>query len=306
MGKFDKIFTINGEVPQNSVETPQPQEVVIEEVPTVTETHVAESGDKWETNEINVIELKDITLKFGDYTLFNKLNLTIPDFKNRGQFITILGGSGSGKSCIARLITNLESPTSGERKLYGKPYDDKTHIPMVFQSYSSYPWASVEENIALPMKLKGIDEETIQNYTSRLIDAVGLRGHEKKYAQTPPLSGGQLQRVALARALATNSPIIVLDEFSSGLDLNTKTAMDEMLYKIYCDKEVDRTFILITHDISEALFLSQRIFVLSSKTHTFSKIIDIDYNVDYRNRNEIISHPKYKEYYNQIEEALAE
>ena len=137
----------------------------------------------------------------------------------------------------------------------------------------------------------------------RIIEAVGLKGQENKFAKTPPLSGGQLQRVALARAIATNSPIIVLDEYSSGLDVASKATMQEILHKIFQDKETDRTFILITHDISEALFLSQKIYIMG-ENHTIIKEMNIDYGSDVRNRAEILSSDKYKDYYKEIEDIL--
>ena len=258
-----------------------------------------------EVKDINVLELKDITLKFGNFTLFNKLNFKIQDFTHTGQFITIMGKSGSGKTQLSRLISGLSMPTSGERFIYGEPFTDKTFIPTVFQQYSSFEWMTVLENVELPMKMKGVDEKTRKEYAMRIIEAVGLKGHENKYAKMPPLSGGQLQRVALARAIATNSPIIVLDEYSSGLDVASKATMQEILYKIFQDKETDRTFILITHDISEALFLSQKIYIMG-ENHTIIKEIDIDYGTEIRNREEILSSDKYKEYYKEIESILTE
>ena len=297
MGKFNELFEDKNK--EFEIKTWQNSLGVQFEKPNAM-LHIRQNKD------VDVLELKDITLKFGDFTLFDKLNFKIEDFTHTGQFITIMGKSGSGKSCLSYLISGLSVPNSGERFIYGKPYTDKTFIPTIFQQYSSFEWMTVLENVELPMKMKGIDEKTRKEYAMRLIEAVGLKGHENKFAKTPPLSGGQLQRVALARAIATNSPIIVLDEYSSGLDVASKATMQEILYKIFQDKETDRTFILITHDISEALFLSQRIYIMDGKTHSFSKILDIDYGTNYRNREEILSSEKYKEYYKEIEKSLKE
>lgn len=295
MGNFNKLFTV-------------------ETVDKNIDNKVLPSSDISDNNrnkfldceDVNVLELKDIVLKFGNFTLFDKINFTIPDFKSKGQFITIMGKSGSGKTQLSRLISGLNKPNSGEIMLYGKPYTDKTFIPTVFQQYSSFDWMTVLENVELPMKMKGIDKETRYKKAMELIELVGLKGHENKWAKMPPLSGGQLQRVALARALASNSQIIVLDEYSSGLDVASKATMQGILMNIFNDRKIDRTLVLITHDISEALFLSQRIFIMDSKTHNFSKVIDIDYGSDERNRDEILSSDKYKEYYKEIEDALKE
>lgn len=165
---------------------------------------------------------------------------------------------------------------------------------------------TVFENVELPMKMKGVDKDTRRKKAMELIELVGLKGHENKWAKMPPLSGGQLQRVALARALASDSQIIVLDEYSSGLDVASKATMQNILMNIFNDRRIDRTLILITHDISEALFLSQRIFIMNSETHNFSKVIDIDYGNEIRNRDEILSSEKYKEYYKEVEKLLKE
>lgn len=296
MGKFNKLFTVE------TVEKETTNSVV-------TQTSVIENANSenyMECKETNVLELKDIVLKFGNFTLFDKINFTIPDFQGKGQFITIMGKSGSGKTQLSRLISGLTKPNSGEINLYGKPYTEKTFIPTVFQQYSSFGWMTVLENVELPMKMKGIDKETRYKKAMELIDLVGLKGHENKRAKMPPLSGGQLQRVALARALASDSQIIVLDEYSSGLDVASKATMQGILMNIFNDEKVDRTLILITHDISEALFLSQRIFIMDSKTHNFSKVVNIDYGSDKRDRDAILASDKYKQYYKEIEDALKE
>lgn len=145
-------------------------------------------------------------------------------------------------------------------------------------------------------------KDTIRKKAMELIELVGLKGHENKWAKMPPLSVGQLQRVALA----SDSQIIVLDEYSSGLDVASKATMQNILMNIFNDRRIDRTLILITHDISEALFLSQRIFIMNSGTHNFSKVIDIDYGNEIRNHDEILSSEKYKEYYKEVEKLLKE
>lgn len=251
-------------------------------------------------NGPNVIELEDVTVSFGNFKLFDKLNFTIPDFKGEGQFISIMGGSGSGKTQIARLISGLRKPDSGTIKIYGKPYTDKTHIPMVFQQYSSFPWMTVLDNVALPMKMKGIPKKEREEKAMEILKMVGLEGHEYKWAQYPTLSGGQLQRVSLARNLAADSQIMILDEYSSGLDTTSKATMQEILLKVFYDDKIDRTFIMITHDINEAIYLSQRVYLLDSNTHTFSDVIDIKFNCK-RDRS-IINSLKYQEYYRKIDD----
>lgn len=313
MGKFDTLFKEPENTKVSTVDNTsesiagailKPSEAQNNTEP----TSVEENNEKtvmdgiYGCEPLDVINLKDITLKFGNFTLFDKLNFRIPDFKGMGQFITIMGKSGSGKTQLSRIISGLTKPNEGEVLMYGKPYTDKTFVPTVFQQYSSFEWMSVLENVMLPMKMKGIDKKVAKEKALELIDLVGLKGHEDKWAKMPPLSGGQLQRVALARSLASDSQILVLDEYSSGLDIASKAAMQDILLKIFYDQKIDRTFIMITHDISEALFLSQKIYIMD-ETHTFSDIIDIDYGVARRTRD-IVKSEKYAEYYKRIEETF--
>lgn len=251
-------------------------------------------------NSSNVIDLENVTVKFGDFTLFDKLNFSIPDFKGEGQFIAIMGASGSGKSQLSRLISGLKTPDEGVVKMYGKSYNEKTHVPMVFQQYSSFPWMTVLENVALPLKMKGVGKEERETRAMEILKLVGLEGHENKWAQYPALSGGQLQRVSLARNLAADSQIMILDEYSSGLDTTSKATMQEILLKLFYDDKIDRTFIMITHDINEAIYLSQRVYLLDAKTHTFGDVIDIKF--DGKRDRSIIGTQKYQEYYKRIED----
>lgn len=251
-------------------------------------------------NSPNVIDLENITVKFGDFTLFDKLNFSIPDFKGEGQFIAIMGASGSGKSQLSRLISGLKTPDEGVVKMYGKPYNEKTHVPMVFQQYSSFPWMTVLDNVALPLKMKSVDKDEREAKAMEILKLVGLEGHENKWAQYPALSGGQLQRVSLARNLAADSQIMILDEYSSGLDTASKATMQEILLKLFYDDKIDRTFIMITHDINEAIYLSQRVYLLDAKTHTFGDVIDIKF--DGKRDRSIIGTQKYQEYYKRIED----
>ena len=251
----------------------------------------------------NVIDIEDLTVKFGNFTLFDKLNFHIPDFKGEGQFIAIMGGSGSGKTQLSRIISGLKTPNSGTIKMYGKPYTDKTYVPMVFQQYSSFPWMTVLENVALPLKMKGVSKEEREAKAMETLKLVGLEGHENKWAQYPTLSGGQLQRVSLARNLVADSQIMIFDEYSSGLDTASKATMQDILLKLFYDTKIDRTFIMITHDINEAVYLSQRVYLLDSKTHTFGDVIDIkfDGNNGKRDRS-IVGTQQYQMYYKRIED----
>lgn len=261
----------------------------------------------YECEEKDVFNLVNISQTFGDYKLFENFNLNIKDFTDKGQFISIMGASGCGKSTLLKYLAGLNKPSKGDILFYGKPLKETDNIPMIFQQYSSFDWMTVLENVALPMKMKGVPKKEREEKAMKLIELVGLKGHENKWAKIPPLSGGQLQRVALARCLATNSNIILLDEYSSGLDILSKHSMQDTLLDVYYSSELDPTFINVGHDISECVYLSNRIYILTANPCKVHSVIDIDFSEygDRRNSN-IRSTEKFGQYVSQIENIMNE
>ncbi len=212
----------------------------------------------------DIVELKNISQKYneGATTVIDNLSLLIEDKPNQGQFVILLGPSGCGKSTVLRYIAGLQLPTTGEVLIKGNPRTDKDTIGMVFQQYSSFPWLTVLENVALGLKFRGVPEKERKEKAMEMIKIVGLEGQEKKYAQYPALSGGQLQRVAIARSLLVNNEIILMDEPFGALDTNTRLKMQDFLLDIWND--VHPTIILVTHDISEAVYLGDDIYIMSN------------------------------------------
>jgi len=253
-------------------------------------SHQEESKPRVETNkcvveddryrDVDVINLKNITQvykgKKSDFLLFDNFNLDIKDFSKTGQFISILGQSGCGKSTLLRYISGLQKPTSGSVMIYGKERTEKDTIPMVFQQYSSLPWMTVLDNIALPLIMKGISKQESQERAMEMVKTVDLVGHEHKWAKYPLLSGGQLQRVAIARNLIASPQILLMDEPFGALDIATRTNMQQTLLNIYNNAKLDPTVIFVTHDISEAVLLSNRIYILSANPGRIYKVIDVD------------------------------
>lgn len=298
------------EVPEITVEVkPIEAEQPKQTPPPVPKQPRIENGR--ELADVNVVDFVDVTLKFGDFTLFDKLNFNIPDFKHEGQFISIIGRSGSGKSQCARLISGLSKPTDGEVRIYGVAVNEKTRVPMVFQQYSSFPWMKVIDNVALPMKLKGVGKKERRQKATELLNLVGLETEGEteerqdiKWARYPDLSGGQLQRVSLARNLAADSQIMILDEATSALDIFSKRDMQQALLNIYYDADYDPTIINITHDISEAVMLSNRIIILQSNPSKVYKVVDIEF--EGRRTQDIRNTEKFNEYVKQIESIMDE
>jgi NitT/TauT family transport system ATP-binding protein len=233
-----------------------------------------------EYDAIDVINLQHIDQiykgKKSEFVLFKDLNLDIKDFKRCGQFVAILGQSGCGKSTILRYISGLQQPTSGKVLIYGKEKTEKDTIPMVFQQYSSLPWKTVLDNVALPLLMKGISKEESYEKAYEMIKTVHLEGHEQKWAKYPLLSGGQLQRVAIARNLIASPQILLMDEPFGALDIATRTNMQQTLLDIFNNSTLDPTVIFVTHDISEAVLLSNRIYIMAANPGRIHTIVDID------------------------------
>jgi len=178
------------------------------------------------------------------------------------EFATILGPSGCGKSTLLRIVAGLTKPTSGVARMDGKvitePGQDRG---MVFQSYTLFPWLTVKENIQFGLELSGLDKGRQEQIARDFVEKVGLRGFENTFPKG--LSGGMKQRVAIARALANNPAILLLDEPFGALDAQTRSLMQELLTQVW--EELHKTILFVTHDVEEAIFLSDRVFVMTAR-----------------------------------------
>lgn len=224
----------------------------------------------------NIIELKNVGQSYdgGNNWIIKGLNMLIEDKPDQGQFIVLLGMSGSGKSTLLRYIAGLQEPTEGEVLIKGKPVSDKQRVSMVFQQYSSLPWMTVLDNVALGLQYQGVSKQERYARAMELIQLVGLDGHEKKYAQYPALSGGQLQRVAIARSIIANPEIILMDEPFGALDIKTRIQMQELLVTLW--QRFHSTILFVTHDINEAVYLADDIYIMKSPPSLIIEHIDID------------------------------
>ncbi|MBK8805772.1 MAG: ABC transporter ATP-binding protein [Bacteroidales bacterium] len=211
----------------------------------------------------DIVELKSINQSYdGQKYVIKDFNLLIEDKPQQGQFVVLLGASGCGKSTILRYIAGLQKPSSGEILIKGKSQTLDDRIGMVFQQYSSFPWMTVLENVAIGLLYLGVDKKEAKEKAMAMIKTVGLEGHEKKFAKYPTLSGGQLQRVAIARSLLVNQDILLMDEPFGALDTYTRLKMQDFLIEIW--EKVHPTIVLVTHDISEAVYLGDDIYIMSA------------------------------------------
>jgi NitT/TauT family transport system ATP-binding protein len=159
-------------------------------------------------------------------------------------------------------------------KIFGKPVEEAKRASMVFQQYSSLPWMTVLDNVGLGLRYQGVSKQERDDRAMELIKKVGLEGHEKKYAQYPTLSGGQLQRIAIARSLLANPEILLMDEPFGALDIRTRFQMQDLLAEIW--HEFHTTIIFVTHDIAEAVYLGDDIYMLKSQPSRIVEHIPVE------------------------------
>ena len=201
---------------------------------------------------------KRFTSTHGETLALQATDLTVAE----NDFVTILGPSGCGKSTLLRIVAGLDTPTSGEvlqdgRRIQG-PGPDRG---MVFQSYTLFPWLTVEENVCFGLRERRVPKDEQEAIAREFIGRVGLRGFERHYPKQ--LSGGMQQRTALARALANKPRVLLMDEPFGALDHQTRELMQELLLGIW---EAERkTVLFVTHDIDEAVFMANRVVVMSAR-----------------------------------------
>jgi spermidine/putrescine transport system ATP-binding protein len=205
-----------------------------------------------------LIDLKDITVKYGDNVVLDKLNLYI----NEKEFITLLGSSGCGKTTTLRCIAGFLEPDSGEIIFEGRVINDvpphKRKVNTIFQRYALFSHLNVYENIAFGPEIQKMPKAEIRKTVAEMLELVNLKGFEKRTIDS--LSGGQQQRVAIARALANKPHVLLLDEPLGALDLKLRKDMQKELKAI--QKRLGITFIYVTHDQEEALSMSDRVVVM--------------------------------------------
>ena len=195
--------------------------------------------------------------KDGELEALEDICFEVPPY----QFLCVLGPSGSGKSTLLRLLAGLLMPSAGEI-LYS--HSQQPSVGLVFQQANLMPWRDVWANISLPLELRGVEEQEIEEHTREMVELVGLQ--EFAHAWTATLSGGMAQRVAIARALIQDPDLLLLDEPFGALDAITRERMGGELLHIW---ELHRkTVVLVTHSISESLLLSDRVIVLSRRPGT--------------------------------------
>lgn len=265
--------------------------LVPQEVKTQVENTNVEVPTTQPTENVNdsAILIKNLTHIFDqgtehEFKIFDNFTLDIKNIPNKSEIISIMGGSGCGKSCLLRMAAGLIVPQSGDISIQGQSIAEYKSVPMVFQSYSSYEWMTVIDNVALPLIIKGTPKKEAQEKAMEMLKLVGLEQHATKYAKSSVLSGGQLQRISIARCLASGSKTFFLDEATGALDIKMKREIQDLILKIANESGLERTIVNVTHSIEEALYISDKIIILKPNPCSIVKEMDINYGNDKRGR----------------------
>lgn len=218
---------------------------------------------------------------------------------SQGEFVCIVGASGCGKSTMLNIVSGLEDATDGHVLIEGDPVvGPGPDRGMVFQAYSLYPWKTVYENIAFGLEIAGADKATITERVSDLLGVMSLRDFADRLPKE--LSGGMRQRVAIARALAPEPDVLLLDEPFGALDALTKRSLQSFLRLIWL--RTGTTIMMVTHDVPEAVFLSERVCVMVPQPGRIQEVIDVPFG---SNRGPLTKRdPRFLDLVDEIEDML--
>lgn len=209
-----------------------------------------------------LIECRDIGVTFGTNGTAVQAVKDVQLDVQPGEFVSLIGPSGCGKSTLLSIVAGFMQPTIGEALLDGKPITKPgSDRGVVFQQYSLFPWLSVRKNVEFGLKMAGVDQNKRNTTARALLDLAGLLSFENHYPDQ--LSGGMKQRIGIVRALATSPQVLLMDEPFGALDTQTRVVMQEILTNIWQQFRISVLF--ITHDIEEAIFLSDRIYVMTAR-----------------------------------------
>ena len=212
------------------------------------------------------VRVKSLTKKFGDLLVLDDISFDV----KKGQFLCVVGPTGCGKTPFLNCITRLYEPTSGEILVDGEPVDLRKHnVSYIFQEYSTMPWLTVEENVAFGLRIKKKPEAEIKESVDEVIEMVGLQKFRNYYPSQ--LSASMLQRVVIARAFATKPDILLMDEPYGQLDIELRFKLEDELIGLW--KKLGTTIIFITHNIEEAVYISEDILILTNKPTTIKQMM---------------------------------
>ena len=244
-----------------------------------------------------ILEVKNISKKYqskqGEIQALQNVNFRIKS----GEFVRIIGPSGCGKSTLLSIISGLEAKTTGEIYIEGNKIEGiSPKIGYMLQKDCLLEWRTIWNNVMLGLELKGIKTKESKQYVENLLKKYNLYDFKDKYPQE--LSGGMRQRAALIRTLAVKPKILLLDEAFSALDYQTRIMVTNDIYNILRKEKI--TALIVTHDISEAISMSDRVLVLTKRPGTIKDIHKIDFEIENRNPINCRESPKFSKYFNTL------
>ena len=221
-------------------------------------------------SEESKVKVRNLTKSFGDLLVLDDISFDI----KKGDFVCIVGPTGCGKTTFLNLLVKLIEPTSGEILIDNEPADPKKHnMAFVFQEPSAYPWLTVEENIQYGLKIKKMPKKVIAERTEEILDILGLQEVRKVYPHQ--LSASIEQRVVIGRAFALHPDLLLMDEPYAQMDIKMRYYLEDQVIKLW--QKTGSTVLFITHNIEEAIYLSEKCLILSNKPTTVKeeKVIDL-------------------------------
>jgi len=245
----------------------------------------------------NILEIKNVSKKYqtkqGETLALEDVNLNVEE----GEFVSIIGPSGCGKSTLLSIIAGLEEKSSGEIYIVGEKVDEiSNHVGYMLQKDCLLEWRNIFSNTLFGLEVKGKKKQENIEYVENLLKKYNLYDVKDKYPSE--LSGGMRQRVSLIRTLATKPKLLLLDEAFSALDYQTRIMVTNDIYTILKKEKI--TAIIVTHDISEAISMSDRVVVLTKRPGTIKTIHNIDFEIEGRTPLNCRENPKFSQYFNTL------
>lgn len=217
----------------------------------------------------NKIEVNHLTHRYGDLLVLDDISFQIKD----GEFVCVVGPTGCGKTTFLNLLTKLITPSSGEILIDGGAADPKKHnISFAFQERSAYPWLSVEDNIQFGMKIKKEKPEVIRERTEEILELMGLKKFRKNYPHQLSVSGEQ--RIVIGRSFAMRPDLLLMDEPYGQMDIKMRFYLEDEVVRLW--KNYKSTVIFVTHNIEEAVYLADRIIILTNKPAKVKEELPVD------------------------------
>lgn len=238
------------------------------------------------------VEVKNLTKRFGDLLVLDHMNFNI----KKNEFVCVVGPTGCGKTTFLNCLTRIHQPSEGDLYIDGTPADPRKHnISFIFQEPSAIPWLTVEENIAYGLKIKKLPKDEIEKRVEQIIKLMGLQDSRKKYPGD--LSVSVAQRVVIGRSFAMQPDLLLMDEPYGQMDVKMRFYLEDEVIRLW--KEMGSTVVFITHNIEEAVYLAERVIILSNKPANIKEEIKIDLP---HPRN--VADPKFIEYREYITERI--